>query len=85
MREKQRVLVVDDDAKLGDLIRLMLAPTYETRVLDNAQAALRVIAAGERLDIILCDLMLPGLNMDFAQVWRAGGLRRGLSSLSYLL
>jgi hypothetical protein len=23
--------------------------------------------------------------MDFAQVWRAGGLRRGLSSLSYLL
>jgi hypothetical protein len=25
------------------------------------------------------------LIMDFAQVWRAGGLRRGLSSLSYLL
>ena len=66
MQERQKLLVIDDDERLGSLIRRILAPEYDVRVLESARDALNAIGSGERFDLVLCDLMLPIMTgMDF--------------------
>jgi CheY-like chemotaxis protein len=60
--QRKRVLVIEDDPKFGGLIGRVLAPPHEVLVLTRAQEALGRIARGERFDLILCDLMLPGMS-----------------------
>jgi len=54
-----RILVVDDERMVSELMRRMLAPEHEVEISASAQEALARIAAGERFDVILCDLMMP--------------------------
>jgi len=62
MVEKQRVLIVDDDANIAELISLYLAKEcYETRIVYDGEEALRVFPEF-RPNIILLDLMLPGID-----------------------
>jgi DNA-binding response OmpR family regulator len=64
--QRGRVLVIEDDDKLGRMVGRALAPDHDTDVLTRAQDALDRIAAGERFDLILCDLMLRGVSgIDF--------------------
>ena len=60
--QRARVLVIDDDQRLGTLVARMLAREHEVTVLTSARAALDRIAAGERFDVMLCDLMMPELT-----------------------
>ncbi len=56
------LLIVDDEANIRELIRQELAPQgYRLLCADNGEAALRV-AEKNRPDLILLDLMLPGIN-----------------------
>jgi CheY-like chemotaxis protein/two-component sensor histidine kinase len=61
-----RILVVDDDVMVGDTTAYMLEGDHDVvHVLGGAQA-LDAIRAGERFDVILCDLMMPQMSgMDF--------------------
>ena len=64
--QRPRVLVIDDDAPLRSMMRRVLEPGYEIVLATSAKEALDRIAAGERFDLVLCDLMLPGLSgVDF--------------------
>ncbi len=54
-----RVLVVDDEPTLGRLVEAILSSQHEVTVAGGAQEALASILAGERYDVILCDLMMP--------------------------
>lgn len=66
--EKQRILIVDDDTNISELISLYLTKEcYETRTVENGEEALKVFASFQP-DLILLDLMLPG--MDGYQVCR---------------
>ena len=66
--EKQRILIVDDDTNISELISLYLTKEcYETRTVENGEEALKVFSAFQP-DLILLDLMLPG--MDGYQVCR---------------
>ncbi len=68
MAEKQRVLIVDDDESIAELISLYLTKEcYETLMVYDGEAA---VAAYPEFnpDLILLDLMLPG--MDGYQVCR---------------
>ena len=68
MAEKQRVLIVDDDANIAELISLYLTKEcYETLIVYDGEEALRVFKEFHP-NIILLDLMLPG--MDGYQVCR---------------
>ena len=68
MAEKQRVMIVDDDANIAELISLYLAKEcYETKIVYDGEEALKVFPEF-RPNIILLDLMLPG--MDGYQVCR---------------
>ena len=56
-----RVLVVDDETLVGkSLARLLSA--HEVTVLTSPLEVLRRAAAGERWDVVLCDLMMPEMS-----------------------
>ncbi|GAB3582230.1 response regulator transcription factor [Leifsonia lichenia] len=60
-RERQRLLLVEDDRQLGPLIEQVLAETYDvTRVADGDEG-LRV-GLEESFDAIVVDRRLPGLD-----------------------
>lgn len=66
--EKQRILIVDDDANIAELISLYLnKECYETEIVGDGEAALAAFSSF-RPDLMLLDLMLPG--MDGYQVCR---------------
>lgn len=63
---RARVLVVDDEAPLAKTMRRALEDEHEVVVVTSATEAVERIRGGERFDLILCDLMLPGLSgVDF--------------------
>lgn len=60
------VMVVDDEPVLGELLSKILSSEHDVVVCREGRAALDRIAAGERFDVILCDLSMPGFSgMDF--------------------
>lgn len=61
-----RVLVVDDEPMIADVVQRSLALEHDVIAVDRPRAALDLIRAGERFDVILCDLMMPDVTgMDF--------------------
>jgi PAS domain S-box-containing protein len=61
-----RVLVIDNEPMIGSAVRRILAGEHEVFVCTRAAEALTRLGAGERYDIILCDIMMPELTgMDF--------------------
>jgi DNA-binding response OmpR family regulator len=68
MAEKQRILIVDDDSNIAELISLyLLKECYETEIVGDGEEALRVFSEFHP-HLVLLDLMLPG--MDGYQVCR---------------
>ena len=65
---KQKILIVDDDSNIAELISLyLMKECYETRIVGDGEAASAAVETFEP-DLILLDLMLPG--MDGYQVCR---------------
>ncbi|HET9552981.1 MAG TPA: MEDS domain-containing protein [Anaeromyxobacteraceae bacterium] len=58
---RRRVLVVDDEPLVGRVIARLLAG-HEVEVLASAEEAARRLEAGERWDLVLCDLIMPALT-----------------------
>ena len=68
MAEKQRILIVDDDENIAELISLyLMKECYETYIVNDGEAALKIFPEFKP-NLILLDLMLPG--MDGYQVCR---------------
>lgn len=60
MSEKQKILIVDDDEHIAELISLYLVrECYETRIVGDGISAVTEFDAF-RPDLVLLDLMLPG-------------------------
>ncbi len=56
-----RILVIDDEPLVGAAVRRMLGAGYEVVSLNDAREALAPILDG-RFDLVLCDLMMPGMT-----------------------
>lgn len=56
------VLVIDDEEGLLHAVRRSLSSRHEVVALTSAREALERILAGERFDVILCDLMMPQMT-----------------------
>ena len=68
MVDKQRILIVDDDANIAELISLyLMKECYETKIVGDGESALREFP-NFKPNLVLLDLMLPG--MDGYQVCR---------------
>lgn len=62
MAEKQKILIVDDDENIAELISLyLMKECYETYIVNDGEAALRVFP-DFKPNLILLDLMLPGID-----------------------
>lgn len=55
---RRRVLVVDDEPLIGDVIRMMLEDTYDVTVVASGTAARDVLTNDKAFDAILCDLQM---------------------------
>ena len=63
MAEKQRILIVDDDYNIAELISLYLTKEcFETKIVGDGEEALRVFPEFQP-NLILLDLMLPGYQV----------------------
>ena len=59
---KSKILIVDDDSNIADLISLYLKKEfYDTMIAEDGEAALQAVASYQP-DLILLDLMLPGID-----------------------
>jgi DNA-binding response OmpR family regulator len=60
----QRVLIVEDEQHLAEGLRFNLeAEGYEAEVVDTGEGALAMIVEqGERFDLVVLDVMLPGID-----------------------
>lgn len=62
MAEKQKILIVDDDSNIAELISLYLTKEcYDTTIVEDGQAALDAFRK-DTYNLILLDIMLPGID-----------------------
>jgi PAS domain S-box-containing protein len=71
-RRRGRILVVDDEPMILNIVRRVLAPVHDIETVTSADEAIQKLGAGVRFDLILCDLMMPHVTgMDlYAEVLR---------------
>jgi CheY-like chemotaxis protein len=56
------VLVVDDDAAFGRSLQRVLSREHDVSFVTTGVEALARIQAGPKPDLILCDVMMPGMT-----------------------
>ena len=62
MAVKQKILIVDDDANIAELISLYLTKEcFETKIVEDGEEAIAAFSEFEP-NLILLDLMLPGID-----------------------
>ena len=62
MVSKNKILIVDDDSNIAELISLYLAKEcFDTQIVGDGESALRTFKTYQP-DLILLDLMLPGID-----------------------
>jgi PAS domain S-box-containing protein len=64
--KRATILWIDDETNLGVALKRALVDEHDVVVTTSALEALARVAAGESFDLLLCDLMMPGMSgMDF--------------------
>ncbi len=56
------LLIIDDDADMREYLNISLSIAFHPALASSAAEALRLIDGGLRPDLILCDLMMPGMD-----------------------
>ncbi|MBS4098952.1 MAG: two-component system response regulator [Sulfuricella sp.] len=62
VQPKQTILVVDDTPENIDLLCEVLGSEYRTRTAINGEKALKIAFSSAKPDLILLDIMMPGLS-----------------------
>ena len=58
--------VIDDEPLIVDVLRRLLSQTNRVDIATSAKQALGRLLAGERYDIVFCDILMPEMNgLDF--------------------
>ena len=58
---RARILVIDDEPIIGRVLGRMLAD-HDVTVVSSGAAAIRILGEERSFDVILCDLMMPGMS-----------------------
>jgi CheY-like chemotaxis protein len=61
-RRRGYVLVVDDEPLIGASARRLLAREHDVVVVQSGEAALSALDTARTFDVVLCDLMMPGMT-----------------------
>lgn len=59
---RQTILIVDDTPENIDLLTSVLDPIYRIKVATNGERALRIASGDTKPDLILLDIMMPGIS-----------------------
>jgi PAS domain S-box-containing protein len=59
---RARVLIVDDEPATTRAVKRLLARHHDVSAVHSVSAALATFAAGQRFDVVLCDVMMPQLT-----------------------
>jgi DNA-binding response OmpR family regulator len=59
---KKKVLIVDDKGEFRKLTKTILSSRYEVESAENGIAALSLLQSGYLPDVIVSDIMMPGLG-----------------------
>ncbi|MDO5062411.1 MAG: response regulator [Peptostreptococcaceae bacterium] len=62
MKNKLRILVVDDDPILLEQAESVLSPTYDVSLAISGEQALEYLEDGNRPDLILLDILMPKMD-----------------------
>jgi DNA-binding NtrC family response regulator len=63
---RPRVMILDDEQKVAEALGRALSDDYEVEIFSRPQAALDRLVAGERFDVVICDLVMPDMSgVDF--------------------
>jgi signal transduction histidine kinase/ActR/RegA family two-component response regulator len=57
-----RVLVIDDEPEIRRALRRILQAKHDVALCSNGSEAIELLTAGERFDVILCDLLMPEMT-----------------------
>jgi PAS domain S-box-containing protein len=57
-----RLLIVDDNERVGQILASLLRADHDVEVSVEPRAIAQRLVSGERFDVILCDLMMPGMT-----------------------
>jgi PAS domain S-box-containing protein len=55
-----RILIVDDEPRLAQSLRMLLEPSHEVVATTRGSEALEMVSSGQRFDLVVCDLQMPG-------------------------
>lgn len=59
---RRRLLIVDDEEVTAGSLQRLLSNEHDVTVVTSGRAALEQLCAGEAFDVIVCDLMMPGMS-----------------------
>lgn len=62
MAEKDTILIVDDVSTNRKILSAMLTPTYSVITADSGEAALQILDSDQTIDLVLLDVMMPGID-----------------------
>lgn len=66
---RARILVVDDEAPIVDLVSEILAEGYDLAMARSGHEAQELLAHDADFDLVLCDVMMPGLSGRDLHAW----------------
>jgi CheY-like chemotaxis protein len=61
-RRRGYILVVDDEPLIGASARRLLCAEHDVVVVHSGEAALSAVTSPRAFDVVLCDLMMPGMT-----------------------
>ncbi|SEL35621.1 PAS domain S-box-containing protein [Stigmatella aurantiaca] len=64
-----RVLIIDDEPRLAQSMRLLLEPSHDVVTTTRGSEALEWVSAGQRFDVVVCDLQMPGTTGMDIHAW----------------
>jgi CheY-like chemotaxis protein len=57
---RRRILIIDDEPRLAQSMRMLIEPSHDVFVTTRGAEALAWVNEGQRFDLVLCDLQMPG-------------------------
>jgi PAS domain S-box-containing protein len=57
---RRRILIIDDEPRLAQSMRMLIEPSHDVFVTTRGAEALTWVSEGQRFDLVLCDLQMPG-------------------------
>jgi CheY-like chemotaxis protein len=67
--DRGRVLIIDDEPLIGTTLKVLIGGDHDVVAVTTGVEAQRLLQSDSDFDVILCDLMMPGVSGIDLHVW----------------